>query len=146
MTWRMALQEQVTQSGQGLSRMVVALPPYTWVRCDWDIIHPPASLTDELRLWPPHQPHMKPDPWSSLPTRDYLSPIVTRLYIYGSVSSCLFFLFQISNYSTLLLSYVKTYSSCNSTDEDPQIEMFGPLNWSSFLCYVRGHAKITNTQ
>ena len=53
-------------------------PHITGKACEWGIIHPPTSLTDELRLWPPHQPHMEPDPWSSLPTRDYLSPIVTR--------------------------------------------------------------------
>ena len=76
MTWRMALQEQVTQSGQGLSRMVVALLSYTWERCEWGIIHPPASLTDKLRLWPLHQPHMEPDPRSYLPTRDYRPPIL----------------------------------------------------------------------
>lgn len=57
----MALQEQGTQRGLGLSQGGGIAP------------NPPASLTDELRLWPPHQPHMEPDPQSSLPTRDYRS-------------------------------------------------------------------------
>ena len=146
MTWRMALQEQVTHSGQGLSRTVVALSPYTWERCDWGITHPPASLNNELRLWPPHQPHMEPNPRSSLPNKDYLSlssPDYHDSYLHvPSLSNFQFF----DSIITITSLYIKTYSSYNSPDEDPQIKMFGPLNWSSFLCYVRGHAKITDSQ
>ena len=146
MMWKMALQEQGTQRGLGLSQGG-GIAPNTWKKhvSEALYIRQQASLMNLdcglhiNPIWNPILDH------PSLPETTDPIQTIHDSYLFHPAYSFSF------NFLTLLLSlaislYVKTYSSCNSTDEDPQIKMFGLLNWSSFLCYIRCHAKITDSQ
>ena len=43
------------------------------------------------------------------------------------ISTCIFIMSPLHRYLYIILSH---YGSCDSTDEDPRIEMFGPCTWS----------------
>ena len=146
--------EQRTQSGLGLSQSGDIGPIYLGKACDWTVTHPPASLNNESRLWPPYQPYIEPHPQPLLPTRDYQSPsspdcswhLICLILIPTYYCS---FKFQNSipiisrwlyvHYITITSLFVYNLGSlwflCNFTDEDPHIETFRPL--SSLLCYIK---------
>ena len=127
--------EQRTQSGLGLSQSGDIGLINLGKACDWRITHPPASLNNESRLWPPHQPHIEPHPQPLLPTRDYQSPsspdcswhLVCLILIpaYSCsfkfqnsipiISTYIFIMSPIHHYLYITLNH---YGSCSSTDQD----------------------------